>query len=109
MEKNQMPNGCRRSCSCYMPGSTPYKMPRTMSPASSEAMNCAISRSMQSNSSCCEKKESMYQHLEHLPVAMAYVPYQKFSDIYDTCYALKVGTIFPVLCKPFCGKRGMMQ
>lgn len=48
----------------------------------------------------------MFSHLKHLPLAMAYVPCQEFKTTFDLCYALNVGTIFPELCKPFCGKRG---
>ncbi|MDO5336419.1 MAG: spore coat associated protein CotJA [Eubacteriales bacterium] len=55
---------------------------------------------------CPEKNNPMYECLETLPVAMAYVPYQKYTTAFDLCYALKVGTIFPELCKPFCGKGG---
>lgn len=57
---------------------------------------------------CCSKSaDSIYAHVEHMPVAMAYVPFQKYQQPYDLCYALCVGTIFPDLCKPFCGRRGM--
>ena len=52
---------------------------------------------------------SMYEHLKHLVPAMAYVPYQQFTSAYDLDYALSVGTIFPELCKPFCGKRGVKK
>ena len=52
------------------------------------------------------KDKEMYEHLQHLPDAMAYVPCQTFDTTFDLCYALSVGTIFPQLCKPFCGKRG---
>ncbi|MFR3036962.1 spore coat associated protein CotJA [Blautia hydrogenotrophica] len=38
---------------------------------------------------------------------MAYVPYQKYQQPFDLCYALSVGSIFPDLCKPFCGRRGV--
>lgn len=48
----------------------------------------------------------MYTHADHLEPAMAYVPCQQLTTTYDLCYALNVGTIFPQLCKPFCGKRG---
>lgn len=48
----------------------------------------------------------MFSHLKHLPLAMAYVPCQEFKTTFDLCYALNAGTIFPELCKPFCGKRG---
>ena len=52
---------------------------------------------------------NMYEHLKHLTPAMAYVPYQQFTSAYDLDYALSVGTIFPQLCKPFCGKRGVRR
>lgn len=42
-----------------------------------------------------------------MPVAMAYVPWQPaFHHTFPLCKALQSGTIFPDLCKPFCGKRG---
>ena len=50
--------------------------------------------------------EDMYSHLQHLVPAMAYVPCQFFTTAFDLDYALSAGTIFPQLCKPFCGKRG---
>ena len=61
---------------------------------------------------CCCKEEKknctsdMYEHLQHLEPAMAYVPYQEWCETFDLSCALKNGTIFPALCKPFCGKRG---
>lgn len=39
-------------------------------------------------------------------VAMAYVPFQTDTTTYDEMKALKIGTLFPVLDKPFMG-RGM--
>jgi hypothetical protein len=39
------------------------------------------------------------------PIAMAYVPMQTFQTTYDLTRGLEVGTIFPELHKPFCGKR----
>ena len=44
---------------------------------------------------------------QNWPVAMAYVPVQAFQSTYDLNRALEVGTIFPELHKPFCGKRCM--
>ena len=38
--------------------------------------------------------------LENLPLAYAYVPYQRYETPYDKETALKVGTIFPSLNKP---------
>lgn len=44
--------------------------------------------------------------LAGMPLAMAYVPWQTFSHTFELCKAFQAGTIFPELCKPFCGKRG---
>ena len=44
--------------------------------------------------------------LSDFPTAMAYVPWQTFHSVFEDCKALHLGTIFPELCKPFCGKRG---
>lgn len=52
------------------------------------------------------KDLEMYTHLQHLTPAMAYVPCQEFTTTFELGYALSVGTIFPQLCKPFCGMRG---
>ncbi|MCD8154424.1 MAG: spore coat associated protein CotJA [Clostridiales bacterium] len=52
------------------------------------------------------KVPEMYAYLSYLTPAMAYVPCQKFTETFDLCKALQVGTVFPQLCKPFCGKRG---
>jgi hypothetical protein len=38
---------------------------------------------------------------ENWEVAMAYVPWQTYTETYDLCRALQVGTIFPELNKPF--------
>lgn len=40
-------------------------------------------------------------------IAMAYVPVQHFHTTYDLKQSLEVGTIFPELNLPFCGKRCM--
>ena len=48
----------------------------------------------------------IYEHADKLPLTMAYVSMQKFKTTFELCKALQMGTIFPELCKPFCGKRG---
>lgn len=60
---------------------------------------------MQNMNRCCQdtKKDAC---LEQFPLAMAYVPWQTFDRSFSLCHALKVGTIFPCLEKPFCGKGG---
>ena len=47
-----------------------------------------------------------YYAADCLPLAMAYVPFQKFHMMFDHEEALSKGTIFPELWKPFCGKGG---
>lgn len=43
---------------------------------------------------------------DKFPIAMAYVPWQKFEELYqDLEKAYHVGTIFPELNKPFTGRR----
>lgn len=86
--------------------------------SSSDMPNCS-----RQNSSCInnqkEQKEScgckmpgsgpseeIYSYLKHLVPAMAYVPCQEFAPTFELQKALQVGTIFPELCKPFCGRRG---
>lgn len=44
--------------------------------------------------------------LRSFPLAMAYVPWQHWDTTYDLEKALRVGTIFPELNKPFVGRRG---
>ena len=44
--------------------------------------------------------------LSGMALAMAYVPWQYFQDVYEPDKALQYGTIFPELNKPFYGKGG---
>ena len=43
--------------------------------------------------------------LRDLPLAMAYVPMQPLTSTYEQDEALKSGTLFPNLDKPFLGRR----
>jgi hypothetical protein len=45
-------------------------------------------------------------NIDKFPVAMAYVPWQRFDNMYDDLEkAYCTGTIFPELNKPFTGRR----
>ncbi len=44
---------------------------------------------------------------DNFPVAMAYVPWQRWNTVYDLEKGLPIGTIFPELNKPFLGVRRM--
>ncbi|MEQ2370869.1 spore coat associated protein CotJA [Blautia sp. CLA-JM-H16] len=65
-----------------------------------------VARSCQKSDSKASTNKEMYSHLKHLIPAMAYVPYQEFEPTFELRKALQLGTIFPTLCKPFCGRRG---
>lgn len=58
---------------------------------------------------CTDSVINIYHHVDQMPLAMAYVPMQKYDVTYDPCKALMLGTAFPELCKPFCGKRGVRK
>jgi len=47
--------------------------------------------------------------LDNLPIAMAYVPMQKWRNIYDADVGLDRGTMFQELDLPFLGDRGDMR
>ena len=47
--------------------------------------------------------------LKGMEIAMAYVPWQHWKEIYEPCRALENGTIFMELDKPFLGKGGVRR
>jgi hypothetical protein len=54
-------------------------------------------------------EESIHRHhrkKEHMPIGMAYVPMQEWSETYDSCEGLYEGCAFPELNLIFCGVRG---
>ena len=54
----------------------------------------------------CDSMLSPDQDGQQMVLAMAYVPWQTWRDIYDPCKALECGTIFQELDKPFLGRGG---
>ena len=46
---------------------------------------------------------------DHMPLAMAYVPWQKWKNIYDADKGFCRGTIFQELDLPFCGIGGCQK
>lgn len=49
------------------------------------------------------RDDRMYNQvpIDRLPVAMAYVPWQQWEELFDLSKGFKCGTIFPSLSKPF--------
>ena len=81
-------NGCGR------PAPTPAPMPQPVAPCQPAAEPV-----------CCDDNAE-YDELNGMPLAMAYVPWQHLSSIFeDLDAAYKKGTIFPELEKPFTGRR----
>lgn len=111
MENFQMNRPCGR------PYNATCGMAREM--MSGQQCSCRSSsgkKTMPSSSSCsCQlpgvksNDPEMYTHIDQMEPTMAYIPCQKFTTVYDLGYALKEGTVFPQLCKPFCGRRGMQR
>lgn len=80
------------------------------------ACGCTPEMAMRSGSrqkSCAQsdliEDTKIYMHIDKLPIGMAYVPRQNFKSTFELGNALSVGTIFPELCKPFCGRRGVRR
>lgn len=54
---------------------------------------------------CCDRNDA----LEGMPLAMAYVPWQMWRNLYDVEKGFACGTIFEELNKPFRGAGGCMR
>jgi len=66
-------------------------------------------RNMNQNNSCCNPTIQSYPKIEtskDMVLAMAYVPWQCFGNVLEPDQALKKGTMFPELYKPFVGCKG---
>lgn len=54
----------------------------------------------------CAVEKMVKDRLEGMPLAMAYVPWQRWQNIYDAEKGFCNGTIFQELNLPFCGVGG---
>lgn len=74
--------------------------------------NCGVTPIVESIASEHCDKDYNEKYLDKLPLAMAYVPMQKWRKVCDGAAGLAVGTIFQELVLPFygdknaCGMRG---
>ena len=53
----------------------------------------------------CYKEDCMDKLGSRFPIAMAYVPWQQWGELYEPDCALQQGTLFKELNKIFCGVR----
>ena len=68
------------------------------------------SRMMPGQCGCQQERPAQWDcRADEFPIAMAYVPWQKWKDIYEPSRALNVGSIFAELDKPFMGMRGVRK
>lgn len=63
-------------------------------------MNACKMQSQRGQGMCFPKFETA----KDMTVAMAYVPWQTFGEVYEPDKALRIGTVFPELNKPFKGR-----
>lgn len=57
---------------------------------------------MSANAECaCGHMPETSLRMDRYALAMAYVPWQAFRNVYEPDKALEIGTIFPELNKPF--------
>lgn len=64
------------------------------------------STQMRNGRNCSSPASCTNRNVSQEALAMAYVPIQQFHTVYDLDEALRVGTIFPELNKPFYGSKG---
>ena len=111
-QMNRMPNGCdncgtprmTNSCdSCDSPRMGNNCDSCTTARVGNNCDNCGNTRVVNGCDDCRKTRDE----LRGMPLAMAYVPWQEFECTYEPMQALRAGTIFPELDKPFYGRRGM--
>lgn len=57
-----------------------------------------------SPTNCSMKCDKQSENIQNFPIAMAYVPWQKWKKVYNDDVGLERGTIFPELDLPFMGE-----
>ena len=72
-------------------------------------VKCRVPQRTQQNPCCntassCEYAVEQFSDIDGLPLAMSYVPCQKFENLYEIDAAFCAGTLFRDLDKPFTGR-----
>lgn len=100
MNPGSVRRGMNSECNCR-----PVPMPmdnnrmRTAEPYDCQSRT---TETMHASKSC----RCRYDALADFPLAMAYVPWQKWQNVYESCKGIQKGTIFEDLWKPFLGMGG---
>lgn len=82
---------------------------RVQSPGSCRQNNsCNVFQNDTCQSDSGQNRGQGRSGVDAMPLAMAYVPWQRWKETYDPCRGLQAGTIFPELYLPFlersCGR-----
>lgn len=90
------------SCFCQKPPSAPLDKGAVASPPKNADIPCPEL----GEKPCLPCRSAMGDTpLDNLPVAIAYIPFQAWGEVYEANHGLNVGTIFPDLDLPFEGRR----
>jgi hypothetical protein len=92
-------NACRNSCGR---DGRPPMPPQSDGRMSMPPQNCGY---QPMSNRMGQRIDERNRYLEDLPLAMAYVPFQEWREIYPPDEALSIGTIFKELNLPFYGRR----
>lgn len=97
---------CANRPSCGSGKDTFHKPNPAINPMRNQSMNTMmVDCACKTTSSNCYKEDSMNQLGSRFPLAMAYVPWQQWGDLYDIDCSLMHGTLFKDLDLEFCGVR----
>ena len=74
----------------------------------SQEYNCCQNMNRQQRQMCpvCVEDRTDGNQMNDMPIAMAYVPWQEWRDLYTCEHAFHRGTVFAELDKPFKGMGG---
>lgn len=100
---------------CMTAENTNYNYANSGVRESQHGESCGVNRNSEerstdraSNTCSCKKEgdSTCIESLSQMSLAMAYVPWQIWENIYETCKGFQRGTIFEKLDKPFYGRGG---
>lgn len=96
--RNRRANGCEQNTAVTQPScDSELDTPKTEMPNAAEKM-CMMQPRTAPNEGVMR---SCIMSSPYCPVAMAYVPFQAFEELFEESKAFMVGTAFPSLFKPF--------
>lgn len=102
----QMQNRNGRSMGQNMNQNMNHSMQHNMHSNQRPGCGCGVTPIADAISGECDKRDYMDKYIDKLPLAMAYVPFQKWRKVYDASKGFMCGTIFEELVMPWEGYKG---